>query len=467
MIGLSETKYSSVFLNRQPIRPWIIAESCLPQILLNAAFVKEVGEARKMKSFISRAQIQTVYQFQSEASCTLEECLEYLGVTSLGSPGAFISFQEYEDFRSGAELSLLTEKFTFPSLDSSGAGRHVLLKNAQLKSIGRNVLCVNEDYFHSWGGMVIQDALKAYVTAYYIDSRAKLPALKHLGMFTYESKLAGVTCAVILRDAQTFRLGQLFPNTLNDGEKVVVRMHLEDFFKSTDPHKMLDAIMDNYLHGYSIGIRYEALSPDNLLIDGRWIDTESVNLNIDKSPHDTWLQFSVPGEEGSLYVEKFRSLQDYHTDTTLVFKDSWIHRLYLMVQATCFVYQGLWDDFEYDLDAAFKVALARYFPTVDLLPWLDLLNQFDSHLIYRFSLPRKKSSGPTIDWNQWGQTKLTGYYFDKIEKGHQLTFGNDELNSHETMRNLVQRWEILFNPNGSDWENAFNLDQQIQGIAKS
>lgn len=465
MLGLSEIKYSSVFLSHQAIQPWIVSESCLSQIKLNASFIKHVTECRKKRKTSSRSDILKLYQKEFEDISSLEESLGYLGMAANNGQEAFISSADYNEFRGGAEIGLLTEKYIFPALNSGGAGRHVLLKNAQLKSIGRNVTCINEDYFHSWGGMVIRDALKAYVTAHYIDERCKLKSLKHLGMFTYKDKIKNVQCAVILRDAQTFRLSQLYPNTLSESEKVIVKNHLHQFFGTDDPIMMIKTIMDNYIHGFSVGISYEAVSPDNLLIDGRWIDTESVNLKLDRSSHDTWLQITIAGTE-DLQVEKYRSLDQILSGNELVFKDSWIHRLYLMVQATWFVYQGIWDGLEFNLEEEFRNCLKKYRAQDDLEPWFDLLKTHDSHLVYRFSMARKTNSKAPVHFGAWKDQILKGYYHDQIENLHNLTFGYDRTNSHDLMNVLINRWELLFSPEASRWENAFELDKQIHEMAK-
>jgi hypothetical protein len=464
MLGLYETKYSTVFLKKAKVVPWIIDETSVDQICLNAEFVKKTICNKPTSRQGLRSRLIDWYSQPLSSSLSLDECFEYLGIVATSTAlNAFISPEEYEARLGDSELSLLTEKFMFPIVDSAGAGRHVLLKTAQLKSIGRNALCINEDYFHSWGGQMIQDAIKSYVSALYIDQRCKIPSLKIHALCLYDKIVTGgVQSVLVVRDARTFRLSQLFPHTLNENEKETVRKHLENFFIEKSPIQMIESIIDNYVHAYSVGVRYEGISPDNLLIDGRWIDTESVNILPEKQSHDTWIQVGIPGNEGELSIEKFKEFASFLSKDGIFFRDSWIHRLFLMSEATYEVYKGLWGDLNFDLISFFQKTIKKYFPKLDHRAWFLVLEAKDSYYKYRFSFPCKTQHLKPQALTAFREFGLNGYYYDDLDKNHYLTFGIDPENSHEKMMRMVKKWDKVYYPFETGIDSAINLGREIR-----
>jgi hypothetical protein len=223
-------------------------------------------------------------------------------------------------------------------------------------------------------------------------------------------------------------------------------MHLELFFKSTDPHFMLDSIIENYVHAYSVGVRHKSITPDNLLVDGRWIDTESLDINMTKQPFDEWISFSLQEDEFDFSPEKFSSFAANRSEHCLVFNDSWIHQLHLMGKYTFTVYEGLFGKLAYDFEERFSSLLKKYFSYLDLDLWQKILTIKE--------IP--------IQHSDLDQFVLRGYFFDRKMNAHKLTFGASEVDSFDIMDKLTNRWEKAFWPLQDSWTSAFSLAAQIE-----
>lgn len=461
MFSLSPEKYSTVYLNFKEIKPWIVPDSYREQLNETALFIKHNHELTKAKP--SKALLSRSYREKISGTLSEDELLHFLGVASKGNLASpFVSLKEWNEWIDKSDLNLLTEKFYHPpSYLLAGAGRHALTPNAHLKGIGRNILSTGEDYSHSWGGLLVRDALKGYLTGLYVSERTLLPQMANFGLFLYsQTDDDGVPLVLQIRDSSTFRLSQTYSACLLEEEKEVIRSHLVHFFKTSDPSHMLDRIIEHYVHAYSVGVKHKSLAPDNLLIDGRWIDTESLDFNLDGEAFDEWVTVGVVGKEFDLNVVKNSSMLDMQED--FIFLDSWVHQLHLMVKSTVMAYQGLWEPLNYPLEAKFRHFLDRHFGKLDLSYWLGLLDQFQSISGIKFGImPKARNQRFPVDHENLFTLKLRGYFFNSEWPLHNLTFGRSETDSYEEMQRLTQKWEKAFWPQQLNWRAAHQQAQQI------
>lgn len=206
-MGLHRDKYTSVYLGQKPIRPWIVKSDFIEQIKLNAGFAKSAHEnfQQIVKSPVPYA-LHRLYKQDPQETKDLDEALHYLGIASKGVfPDPFASLTKLQNWKENSKLALLTERFLAPPTFVIGSARHVLLKNSHLKGVGRNSLSINEDYTHSWGGWLIRDVLKGFITGQYVTARTLLPQMENYGVFLYEDKDEdGIQHAITLRDSRTF-----------------------------------------------------------------------------------------------------------------------------------------------------------------------------------------------------------------------------------------------------------------------
>lgn len=467
MHNLSPEKYSLVHLKFESIKPWILMESCLPRLKENAFFVKEMVQTQSLKLtdknifFISQ-----LYDLKKDNDLE-EDYLFYLGLRSIGAQGdSFLDWKKSDSWKKTADLSLMTERFLYPFNSNIGAGRHVLLKNIHLKGIGRNSLSIQEEFSHSWGGMMIKDALKSILIDQYAQKRSSLGTLKIFGAFIYDQlQTNGVPYCVLVRDSKSYRLAQLNPMFLSLEEKEKIKVFLYDHFKSTDPSVMLFKIVDHYIHSYRSGIKYKSISPDNLLIDGRWIDTESIDLNLDGSAHDEWISLKTTDHLQDDQFEREMPFKNfYDKQNNLLFCDSWIHQLFLMCQQTSKVYENLWPNHKFNFDFVFEERMKFYFTDSDLPYWFSLLHSYESELSELFGSPRLKINKFEYHTSNLDQYKLRGYFENTLLNFKKFTFGQKSTDPFEQMIPVINKWEKIFWPIELTEEAALELGKQIQKL---
>ena len=183
MWNLDLKKYSPVYLLRTPVTPWIVNEKFMPQLKANAAFVKQLIDAYPHKKRGTMNWIKSAFHNPVEATEEID-VLTYLGLKTIGTlGGAFVDQNDFDQWIAVAEIALPTERFYSKPFLSLGSSRHVLLQDVQLKGVGRNNLCIDQDFYHSWGGLVMRDALKGYLSSLVANKKTKLGCLNILGLF--------------------------------------------------------------------------------------------------------------------------------------------------------------------------------------------------------------------------------------------------------------------------------------------
>lgn len=462
MLRLGPEKYASVHLQFAKVKPWVLAERNLEVLRENAGFVADIAEAQGKRKF--HRNIFEIAQFYERASerrqLSDSEMLDLLGVRSLINPSqGFLQRSEFEQRIQQTDLTLMAERFLNFNGANVGAGRHVLLKNVHLKGVGRNSMAIQEEFSHSWGGLMVRDALKGYITDRYARQRSKLGTLEVLGLFVYDLDESSPSHCMLVRKSDGYRLAQIHPQYTTEKEKECFREHLKLRYPGATPQEMFSTIVDHYIGSYKNGIRYKSIALDNLLLDGRWIDTESIDINFE-GPHDAWVSFKLHESSAAIKVSRGESILAQQRNYE--FTDSWIHQLHIMARATRDAFKIVWPQEEFELEAEFRSKLEFYFSGIDLKLWFTLLQSYDSELNMIFGFPYRAKQIASQSLLDIGHLKLRGHFFNDTLQFHKLTFGEHETDPLETMIPLARKWEKVFWPQDVTFQGAHRLAQQIE-----
>lgn len=463
MYQLSPAKYVPVYLKRQKIRPWILSSAAWGRLQENASFVQCLAELQKQRTFDKNlTYFHSLYETVPTTHLADEVVLDWLGLVSRGvEPETFKSWEGTQQWQKQAEVVLLTERNLYPATLNLGSGRHCLLKDLQLKGIGRTALSLQDEYTHSWGGLQLRDALKSYMTSLFSQKLSLLGPLKILGVFIYQDLTEPL--ALQIREANTFRLSQLNPLYLTKNEVQVARAHLESVFPGKSPVEMMQIIFEHYLHAFRHGVKYKSVAPDNLCLDGRWIDTESLDIRPDGSSHEPWFSIksnsltSVSPMKGDSCKNVFSSIKDAQ------FCDSWIHQLHLMCQGTADIFGGLWKGLDKEADHLFLSLLEKYFSHLDLSFWQNLLRAYDSELGLLFGRPGQKNA--ELSAVMLEEFKLSGFYQNTQIPYEKYTFTPSGNDSFDSMQALVNKWEKAIPVTPHDRQGAESLGELLHRLA--
>ncbi|MFL5784132.1 MAG: hypothetical protein ACJ76H_05955 [Bacteriovoracaceae bacterium] len=154
-----------------------------------------------------------------------------------------------------------------------GMGRHLSLPPFQTKGVGVTIPSLSHEFGEAAGNLGLADAIKSFILANLLD--ASLPAgcvypvsvqqrmgqdEKHLGVLTR------------LQDGP--RLSAIGPTIMED-EKRELLFYLREKFRSDDFRGIQKQVMASYASlAYLTGLTNA--TPDNLLLDGRCVDEESI-----------------------------------------------------------------------------------------------------------------------------------------------------------------------------------------------
>lgn len=461
MWNLDIRKYSPVYLVRATIVPWIIDESYMPKLKANAAFVKRLMESYPEKKRGTMNWIKTEFNLQTEKT-EEDDVLSYLGLKTIGTlSGVFVDQNDFDKWIGDAVIALPTERFYSKPFLSLGSSRHVLLQDIQLKGVGRNNLCIDQDFYHSWGGLVFRDALKGYLSSLVANRKTKLGCLSILGLFNYAEVPPGSPpLTLVVRESNSFRLCQIDPSFLTDTDIRVVKSFLTDSFPGLGPQQMLDKIIDHYIHAYSVGVVHRSPNSENLLIDGRWIDTESIDFKTDSSALYPFIKIVIPCSDKDIPNNFGKTFLEVTSgEEGILFYDSWVHHLYFMCELTFAAYKTLWPDEVHGLDDVFWKLMRTYFPGSAVQPWKDQTSNMISHNQMLFST-RTQDQLDSFDTIQallpvCEKYKCIGHHFDPSLGGMVYTFAESEEDIHQSVNKLLRKWEISLWPHETNWEAAF------------
>lgn len=461
MWNLDLKKYSPVYLVRTPIVPWIVDQKYMTELRESAAFVKRLLTAYPSKKGGALNWIKN--EFKAEpGQVEDDEVLTYLGLKTIGTlAGAFVDQKDFDRWIGEGEIALPTERFYSKPYLSLGSSRHVLLQNVQLKGVGRNNLCIDQDFYHSWGGLVSRDALKGYLSSLVANKKTKLGCLSILGLFNYTDIPAGSPpLTLVVRESNSFRLSQIDSSFLTDTDIRVVKKFLNGSFPELKPQQIFEKILDHYIHAYSVGVIHRSPNRENLLIDGRWIDTESIDFNLDSSALYSFVKIVVLCSDENLPNNFGKSFSEVvKGEEQILFYDSWIHHLYFMCELTFDAYKSLWPDEVKNFNDCFWKVMLNYFPEQEIAPWKEQTSHKISHNQMQFTTRTQDVLDPFDTLQNMlpvcENYKCIGHHYDPSLGGMVYTFAESEEDIHQTVNKLLRKWEISMWPKETSWESAF------------
>jgi hypothetical protein len=452
--NLDIRKYTSTYMVGAPVAPWIVNPDVVDRLQLNAAFIAHHKKkySKKLDTWHIRSYMKSLKEFnQSERAG-----LEHYGIkTNQYLEGGKVNPEEFEKLFTTADLALSSERFFAPDFMCQGSSRHALLFDVQLKGVGTNHLNFSQDFHHRWGGFLTRDALRAIFNNEIINARTPLGASEILGLFIYQEKTFNhISECIQVRDAQSYRLAQLYPGCTLPEDRKVAQAFLDKKFNGASSKQILEKILNHYIVSFQNGVQYRSISYDNLLLDGVFTDAESVDFTVDKSQAPQFIKIFIPKK----FEVKKETLAWYMQQFDCFLYSSWLHDLRLMYDMTAYVYDEVYKKKHYDDELFVKMVtpLMKDFPKGNLL-------DFDS---YRETilLPHRQR-----DLHQLTAVEMAPYadynvidFYENIElEGMVVTFckGREFDLRLETVQQL-NRLEVLLH---SEYEKL-NLDKSFENF---
>lgn len=193
--------------------------------------------------------------------------------------------KNYKSFLKNKTL-LLVEKFSHPdAIAHLGSSRHALLGNIQIKGVGRNMLVSRLDYVHSWGGMFEIEAYFSYLVSNFLDRQ-----LPYGACATFKVDQLPSGSFQILRNANGYRVSQ-FSSQMDPREIQVLKKSI------VDPLFHLKKNAYQFAYSTFCNIYNYSMIAENILLDGRVIDCESIYTPPSLSFFSFYLDLCIKGEK--------------------------------------------------------------------------------------------------------------------------------------------------------------------------
>ncbi|MBL7713921.1 MAG: hypothetical protein JNL01_00550 [Bdellovibrionales bacterium] len=459
MWNLDYKKYEAIHAAPKKVLPWIVPKESMNRLSENASFLKALRKAHPKidGSPNVRLAIQEFRKKFRPKRLSDTETFKELGIASTGIYGdSFMTLKSYKSWRSKAKLRLLTERFFSPPANFYGSSRHGLLYDLQVKGMGRNLLCTQEEVFHAWGGHFVKDALMGYLQGGFAKQRTLLPPIETLALLHYaEPSEKIIPESLVLRDAHTFRLAQVHPNFCTEGDAQEVRTHLSKIYPGATPGEILKKIAEHYVHAFSQGVLHRSLTFDNLTVDGRWIDTESMDILPKAQIYPQWISI-LGSKEDSALLKKLKPnpgilLRDFLNRpglTTPSFLTSWIHHLQMAVRMTAKVYEGVFPSEKFQTNAIFLPLIETHLKSLNPEPWKELVRRHETlnARVMGLSGPGQLEIDRVFFQTAFGDLHLTDSFFDASLQKYVITFSSQPEDFRVAHDRKFKKWEVAFRP---------------------
>lgn len=217
----------------------------------------------------------TPFWTNKEYSNQLEQTKAILNQDNLGiqitlHASSFIKEQEWEKFKKSVSW-FEAEKFFNPYSIDHGAGRNVIVGPSHYKGVGRNHAASRTDWLHSWGGMTITEGLSEIIFENILchhDPAANVPIF---GGFLYDEN----PHAFIIRCSDFIRCEQVVHNLKEEDKKSIIG-HIQKSFKHLTQNEWHKNIVKRFISLMKKGIFHRSPTPQNITIDGRFLDQYSL-----------------------------------------------------------------------------------------------------------------------------------------------------------------------------------------------
>ncbi len=193
-----------------------------------------------------------------------------LGIISSLPAEPFYDSQKWKNYQNSI-FYLHTDRFFNPYSPDLGSGRNALLGKACWKGVGRNFTATRVDNFHSSGMLSSSTALTEILFDYVLS--------KHRPDLRVPIWAAGVyqeqPSTFLVRSNQVIRCSQV-PGFIKKEEREIFKQYLKEQIPGIAEKELFHYIMMRLTRSLAQGIYHISPTPDNITIDGRFIDNQSV-----------------------------------------------------------------------------------------------------------------------------------------------------------------------------------------------
>ena len=380
MWKLNNYCYSLVGLRRVKSKPWILCEKSVPLIKESGAYINRNSQLLPDPETIFLKKIRQSYESVfKDMDISLDKALSALSLITVPPIAkSFVTLEEENEQKLQTTNTLLTERSFYRHSIFLGSSRHVLTPGLQLKGIGRNDLYNRFNYHHSWGGLPFRDVLKSFMCDSVVNKRSPLGAVQTVGaLLLTDEHVKHLPLCIALREANFYRVSQISRDFLNIQDRKILKDHLNEKFSTQNPVEILNVISDHYINAALNGINHKSLNSENISIDGRFVDTES----IDFLPSGKGCIFNISLELDCSYeLETGIRLTDIISkDSEVKLSASWLHNIRYATELTRQCFEIIYEKkIEFDFDHFFKNFTSSLLNHHDWATFLKYESNFES-----------------------------------------------------------------------------------------
>tara|TARA_B100001971_G_scaffold215182_1_gene259181 strand:+ start:124948 stop:126327 length:1380 start_codon:yes stop_codon:yes gene_type:complete len=319
MSKLDFEKYYFIPFQKVDSTPCLINKKYTDLLFEECAYLESLRETQKELE-VSPLFFLKTHHHKNKIKC---KDLSNLGLRTTHSSKSVLNAEDYNQLYKDSYITIQSEKFNHFSTLYSGSTRHGLINQVQLKGVGRS-LNLNYDFEHSSGSITLQDCLKSISNEEIIYNRTKQLSTTNIGVFKYTD----TNSYFLAREYNPTRLACIFQEYISENEINVIKSRLIENGLSLEYQKYIQEFMERIIKLYTNGINLHSPSLDNLVLDAKWIDTESFSISTKRKQPPAHITLAIPGEVKVNDFENFANIK------AIYFYNSWLHDLRHIYQLT-------------------------------------------------------------------------------------------------------------------------------------
>lgn len=225
------------------------------------------------------------------------------------------------------------------------ASRNILLSGLELKGVGRNYGAVRLDYAHAWGGMYFTEAVTEFITSNICNYSTLLGAERTVAIGVHGPKADKINFksnSFVLRKRSAPRVSQA-SRQFEDPQSRSVIQSISNSDKQSI-HNHLKKITFQYFSSALIGMNHKSLIAENALLNGKFIDTNSVSMSGELNQIQGAMVLSIDGK----YDDKIRTMDDLASckDLHITVDNNSLKNYFDVILKTFHAFELQKDDFE-------------------------------------------------------------------------------------------------------------------------
>jgi hypothetical protein len=203
----------------------------------------------------------------SEEENLLSFCLQSVSLPEKMTEG------EYYELVNNSYLAV-TEKFLSRHVCGHVASsRHILLKNLQIKGVGRTASTHQLSYPNMNGYIYTSEAVRGYYNGQILNASLPFGAVRiHAVLCVIDQKLHS---SLVVRDASSHRLAQIEPVFLSEKDKTTLQQEIKFYYPDLSPCQILERVFEQHLCLWALGVEHP-MTADNLALSGFPMDEEDM-----------------------------------------------------------------------------------------------------------------------------------------------------------------------------------------------